>query len=107
MRKAAMLFGAVLFWLAAPTLAQNPCGDCRNEALSQHKACNAVARDAPANQACGKKMSELMQACQVGACAKDVAKIYSGYCEGCLKQADTPAKKKACEESVCKQAAQK
>ena len=59
------------------------------------------------SQACGKKMSDLMQACQVGACAKDVAKMYEGYCAGCLKQADTPAKKKACEESICKQAAQK
>jgi hypothetical protein len=107
MRKAKTLAAAVFCWMAGAALAQNPCSDCRNDALSQHKACNAAAKDAAASQACGKKMRDLMQACQVGACAKDVAKIYSGYCEGCLKQADTPAKKKACEESICKQAAQK
>ena len=106
MRDAMRLAAALICCTAGVALAQNPCGDCRNDALTQHKACNAAAKDT-ASQACGKKMSDLMQACQVGACAKDVAKIYSGYCEGCLKQADTPAKKKACEESICKQAAQK
>jgi hypothetical protein len=96
------------FLLTGPAFAQNPCGDCRGEALAQHKACNAAAKDNAATQACGKKMSDLMQACQVGACAKDVAKLYEGYCAGCMQQAgDNPAKRKACEDSVCKKAAGK
>ncbi len=104
---ARLLATAFFCCFAGAAVAQNPCGDCRNDALAQHKACNAAAKDAPASQACGKKMSDLMQACQVGACAKDVARMYEGYCAGCLKQADTPAKKKACEESVCRQGTQK
>lgn len=107
MRYAMRLVAALVCSAAGVAFAQNPCGDCRNGALTQHQACNAAAKDPPASQACGKKMSDLMQACQVGACAKDVAKMYEGYCAGCLKQADTPAKKKKCEETICKQAAQK
>ena len=105
MRDAMRLAAALICCAVGVAFAQNPCGDCRNDALTQHEACNGAAKDTPASQACGKKMSDLMQACQVGACAKDVAKMYEGYCAGCLKQADTPAKKKACEESICKQAA--
>ena len=105
MRKAMRLAVALSCFLAAAAFAQSPCGACRNDALSRQKACNATAKDAPAREACAKMMSELMQACQVGACAKDVARMYEGYCAGCLKQADTPAKKKACEETICKQAA--
>ena len=101
------LLALLLLTLSGASFAQNPCGDCRNDALAKHKACNAAARDAPAHEACGKSMSDRMQACQVGACAKDVAKLYEGYCADCLKQADSPAKKKSCEESVCKKAAGK
>lgn len=107
MRKAMRLAAALSFLLAGAAFAQNPCGDCRNDALSRHKACNAEAKDKGANDACSKKMSDLMQACQVGACAKDMARLYEGYCAGCLKGADTPAKKKKCEETICRQAAQK
>lgn len=99
---------AVLFCsLAGAAFAQGSCGDCRNEALTQHKACNAAAKDNAAQGACAKSMSDRMQACQAGACAKDVAKIYEGYCAGCMQQANTPEKKKACEESVCRKAAGK
>ena len=107
MRAAKRLVAVLLCGLAGAAFAQNPCGDCRNEALAQHKACNASAKDSAATQACGKKMGELMQACQLGACAKDVARMYEGYCTGCLQTANTPEKKKACEESVCRKAAGK
>ena len=107
MRKTKLL-AAMLLTMSGVAFAQNPCSDCRNEALAKHKECNAAAKDAPSGQACGKSMSDRMQACQVGACAKDVAKIYEGYCAGCLLQAgDNPAKKKSCEESVCRKAAGK
>ena len=102
------LLARLLFLVPALAWAQNPCGDCRNEALAQHKACNAAAKDNAAFTACGKSMSDRMQACQVGACAKDIARIYEGYCAGCLQQAgNDAAKKKACEESVCRKAAGK
>jgi hypothetical protein len=107
MRGARGLLAVVLFLFAAASAAQNSCGDCRAAALAGHKACNAAAKDAPAFDACGRKMSDSMKACQEGACAADVARMYEGYCAGCLKQADTPAKKKACEESVCRKAAAK
>ena len=104
MKKMKMLFAVACCFFAGAALAQDPCGDCRKDALAKHRACNAAAKDAAAGESCGKKMSDLMQACQVGACASDVAKMYSGYCADCMKQADTPAKKKGCEESVCRQA---
>ena len=107
MRAAKQLLAVLWCGLAGAAFAQGSCGDCRNGALAQHQACNAAARDNAAHQACGKSMSERMQACQAGACAKDVAKMYEGYCAGCMQQATTPAKKKACEESVCRKAAGK
>ena len=107
MRAQKQLLAVLLFGLAGAALAQGTCGDCRNDALAQHKACNAAAKDNAAHNACGKSMSDRMQACQAGACAKDIAKIYEGYCAGCMQQATTPEKKKACEESVCRKAAGK
>ena len=102
------LLALLLLTLSGTAFAQNPCGDCRADALAKHKACNAAAKESPAFEACGKSMNERMHACQVGACAKDVAKMYEGYCAGCMQQAgDNPAKKKACEDSVCKKAAGK
>jgi hypothetical protein len=107
MKKMKMLVAAACCLFAGAALAQDPCGDCRKGALAQHRACNAAAKDAAAGESCGRKMSDLMQACQVGACARDVAKIYSGYCDECMQKADTPAKKQGCEESVCRKAAPK
>ena len=103
-----LLLVAVLFTLAGAALAQNPCGDCRAEALAKHKACNAAAKAPPEFEACGKSMSANMEACQKGACAAGVAKMYEGYCGECMKQAaGNPGKVKACEDSVCKKAAGK
>ena len=103
-----LLLVAVLSTIAGAVLAQDPCGDCRNDALAKHKACNAAAKAPPEFDACGKSMSANMQACQSGACSKDVAKIYEGYCGDCMKQAaGNPGKVKACEDSVCRKAAGK
>ena len=107
MHGARRLLALFLFSFAAAAAAQNPCGDCRAAALAGHKACNAAAKDAPAHDACSRKMNDSMKACQEGACAADVAKMYEGYCAGCLKAADTPAKKKACQEQVCSKATPK
>ncbi|HUP96412.1 MAG TPA: hypothetical protein VM073_00640 [Usitatibacter sp.] len=108
MRATTRWLAALMLTFAGAAFAQNPCGDCRAEALARHKACNAAAKESPAFEACGKQMSASMQACQVGACAKDVAKIYEGYCAGCMQQAgDNPGKRRACEDSVCKKAAGK
>ena len=107
MRGARTLLGLFLLSFAAAVAAQDACRDCRATALAGHKTCNAEAKDAPAFQACGLKMSDATKACQETACAKDVAKLYEGYCGDCLKQADTPAKKKACEEGVCRKATTK
>ena len=102
--RAAMAWAVVAaLALALPAVAAPSCADCTAAASERYQACR---KDAPAgakrSPECARAMGAAMQACQQGPCAGDVARMYQGYCAGCMQQADTPAKKKQCQESVCR-----
>lgn len=116
-------------WAQAPLGPQaDPCGECRKSADAEKARCESSAADARLREACAKRASEAMLACQLGACKPGAAPA-AGTCPMCQHRVSEEDKacrtmspgspdhvlctqrvgrmKAQCEATVCKPAASK
>lgn len=80
--------------LAAPAWSQaparpgaDPCTDCRAAAAAGKQRCDAAAKASADFDACAKRITEAMLACQVGACKPGLDAQMAAMCPDCQHRA--------------------
>ena len=84
---AALLLALCLCGTAIAQVVPDPCADCRDAAGIEKRKCDSAAKSPVEFDACTKRISEAMVACQVGACrpGTDAQKI--ALCPQCQSRA--------------------